>query len=231
MKEISPSPFQAKLQETTSQEIVEVLQGMKQIAFLLRLKASDKSTFEYLFRFEDAIKLTLDPRIPKPQELYRDIAFHRISSILDWNITIPVERWRFEGMKGVIRPYFREARTVVPYNIKQKVDIDSFLIKSAILDYICGVVDRTYNDILIVNNVPYLVDSGLSFVDGTNFVYENSQIREISVGHQIPQTLLDDISSLNYKNVFKKTSPFLKHAQVLQILKRKEILLNKKLII
>lgn len=231
MKEIFSLTFSAQLQETTSQEIVEILQGMKQVAFLLRLESPGKSPHEYLFRFEEGIKLTLDIRIPKPQELYRDAAFHGIDRLLGWNITLPVKKWKFDGMRGVIRPYYRQVEKIAPYQIGKEPTLNDFLIKCAVMDYICGVVDRNYNDILKVNNTPFLIDSGLSFVAGTKFISQNSQIRDVFIGKELPEGLLSDLSTLNYTNILSGTSPHLTPDQIHQVLERKEILQDEQIIL
>lgn len=204
---------------------------MKQIAFVIRINSSNSEATECLFRFEEGVTLTLDPRIPKPQELYRDVAFHRIDKILDWNLTAPIEEWNLDKMKGVIRPYYQEIRHLMSYKIKQQVEFRDFLLKTAIMDYTCGVTDRNISDILLVNNNPVLVDSGLSFVDGTDFVCQASEIRKCFFGETIPFSVLGALSKLNEKIILDNTSNLLTQQQIQQILARNERIVERGVII
>lgn len=230
MVENCQNSFYKSVEQSSSQEIVSVLSGMKQTAFILRVHSNNKHT-DCLFRFEDGITLTLDSRIPKPQELYRDVAFHNIDYILGWNITAPVKIWEFENHKGVIRPYYTDVKHFDSYQINNDSDLKDFFLKTAILDYICGVVDRNSNDVLIVNEIPILVDSGLSFVDGVNFFSQISQIRKKFIGSRIPEDLLQQLGLLTNRSNYMNVSHLLNSSQIEDVINRTKNILKIKTII
>lgn len=218
------------IEHSSLQELISVLTGMKQTAFILRINISDRQT-DCLFRFEDGIMLTLDSRVPKPQELYRDVAFHNIDNILGWNITAPVKLWKFDNHKGVIRPYYKDVKHFDSYQINNNSDFRDFFLKTAILDYICGVVDRNSNDILIVDGKPVLVDSGLSFVEGVSFYSQISQIRKKFIDTIIPNNLIQDLQAFNKDDASWNVSQLLNKKQIQDVKTRVDNLLAKRIII
>ena len=216
------------LRKLNNLEATEVLTGMKQFALILQSREGS-SVDEYLFRPESGVRLTIDRRIPKPQELDRDVVFHRVARLVGWNITLPVEPYTFEDEKGAIRPFYRNIKKIEPYELKYDSMKDSdFWVKTAVLDYMCGIVDRVSNDILIIDNQKRLVDSGLSFVEGSNFTVLNSVVRKILRGVEIDEKLLNDIFRLNWRNIKKETSGLITDQEMKWVLERRDLTLRQK---
>ncbi len=214
--------------------VVEIFGGMKQTAIILRSDIKGQM-IEFLYRPEKGVILSLDPRIPSPQELYRDIAYHKMDEILGWNLSAPVIEWRLgTEHKGVLRPYWRNIGKMEWYDFRRENLVNNdFWIKVAVLDYICGTVGRSSNDVLIVKGRPVLVDSGLSFVDGLNFVCQGSLIRERLSGAELPTKVLSDLKSLKGKSeeIKKQISQFVNSSQIEWVLKRAESVSNNGVVI
>jgi len=178
----------------------EVVSGTKQIALKINI-CFDNQVVEGLYRPETGILLTIDRRIPKPQELYRDVAYHRIDKFLGWNTSLPVIPWSLsEKDKGVIRPFFECASTFQDYQINEDLmgGESDFWTRVALLDYVCGLIDRTYNDFLIFRSGDIKsLDSGLSFVEGRDFSYQKSIIRELKKGDCVDNRHLIDLQKLD----------------------------------
>jgi len=204
-------------------QVLEVIHGMKQTALKVLLNF-DGHPIEGLYRPEKTLRLTLDIRVPVPEELIRDICYTQVSEFLGWGVGSPAISWELkQGDLGVLRPFYSEVENLQHYHLTQefleKSNL-SFWIKVAILDYITGVVDRNYNDILLVlpehdiwrspslkkneeqnslmlnSGLSYhaiVVDSGLSFVNGTEFVTQSSVIRSALQNFPIPDEILADL--------------------------------------
>lgn len=226
------SYFQDSVEKYQSARILEVRDGMKQLAFIVEMK-SDGNKFECLYRFEKGLLLELDPRIPKPQELYRDVVYHRIDRALGWNLTAPVIPWSLnKDCNGVLRPYWRNAGTMEIYQVdKNAIDNIEFWTKAAVLDYICGIVDRQPNDILILEDRLVLVDSGLSFVSGIDFVYHRSFIREKFQGVKLSTDIVSDLTSLLNNGIVQDASQFINESQQTWMLQRAKRVVNENLVL
>jgi hypothetical protein len=174
-------------------EMVEVIQGMKQVAVVVRLEGNKQETFG-LYRPERGLMLTLDQRIPKPMELYRDCAYSEMCRKLGWDQVAPVYPWQVdENDKGVIRPYWREIKAMQIYDFDRKRLLNensSIWLSIAIADYVFGVTDRAANDFLVTDDGLWVVDSGLSFVSDLYFAYQNSILRESLRGVEIYDLIL-----------------------------------------
>lgn len=207
---------------------VEVLYGMKQLAMII-----GDGCQEYLFRPEDGVKLTIDTRVPKKKELYRDVAYTRIDQSLGWNISLPVSPFEFDGEKGVIRPYFRNANNIKLFEINDRLfqKNPNFWTKVAVLDYMCGVIDRTVNDILIVNGQYKVIDSGLSFVDGKEFSVQNAFVRKYLTGNQIDKNIIQDLKALSMRKLEKNTRGLIENKQRLWTMRRKQVLINNGIVV
>ncbi|KKQ74169.1 MAG: hypothetical protein US96_C0039G0005 [Candidatus Woesebacteria bacterium GW2011_GWB1_38_5b] len=107
-----------------------------------------------LYRPEKAVFRNLDTRIPYPSEIYRDVTYHLVDKLLGWNISVPITPWVLkERDKGVLRKYWDKVDTWQNYHYSRDMmnynDRD-FWTKTAVLDYICGVIDRNANDVLFI---------------------------------------------------------------------------------
>lgn len=170
---------------------VEVKASMKQIAMIVDVETGE-GVLRCLYRPEKGVLLSLDPRVPKPQELYRDALYYRISKLLGWNFVLPVAEWSLdENDKGVIRPFLPQAETqqIYNFNIDKLLESREYWLKVAALDYVCGVVDRRTNDFLFTPSGVFVIDSGLSFVEGEDFSYQGSIIREKLSGEILPEDI------------------------------------------
>lgn len=185
---------------------LQVLTGFRNLSVLVEGFQRGR-VCELLFRPESEVKAQWDPRIPVPKEIYRDVAFHRIDSLLGWNITAPVVPLTVPGLgPGVVRPFWREASQLPSYKMEEDfISNSDFWIKVAILDCACACIDRVKNDILIIKDGRVLIDSGMSFVDGMDFDYQTSFVREAFRNEQIPPHLLSDLHKLNFDNLCSQT--------------------------
>jgi len=153
-----------------------------------------------LYRPEKGLLVSVDPRVPKPQELYRDVAYYRFCDFLGWQGVAPVFPWQLEpGDKGVIRPYWKVIKNMEIYHFgKKKLDGGDRLFwrRLALADYIFGVGDRVSNDFLITQDGTQVVDSGFSFLPELNFPYQQSIIRDLYRGDSVDDSLLTDLERL-----------------------------------
>jgi len=184
-------------------QIEQVLPSMKQLALIVELE-TDQGLIKGLYRPETGVKLSLDSRIPKPEELYRDVAYHQVDKMLGWDVSLPVVEWALnDGDHGVLRPYFDNVETMEIYHYKKGELLKNkyFWTRVAVLDYICGVVDRTYNDILIINQQHWVIDSGLSFVNGKDFLCQNCLVRDVLKGVELNSEILEDLKSIRWHDL------------------------------
>ena len=202
--------------------LVEVLPTMKHTALVVEMRNGMGSS-ECLYRPEKGVSLTLDVRIPKPQELYRDVAYHRVDQVIGWGVSVPVVPLTLEGIgKGVLRPYYMDVKRMEVYHFtRDRLMRDAdFWIRAAVLDYVCGVVDRTANDVLVIDGNPWLVDSGLSFVDGLEFVCHHSQIRDTLRGIQIGDTISSELAELKNESLSPRLTKLIRADSMAWLIKR-----------
>lgn len=207
----SLSQWPETLQKYGPGKVIEALVGLQQMVLILEFPIGELgSTSKALFRPEETLHFPVDYRVPVPQELYRDVAYHHINALLGWQVSAPVIPWKLdENDKGVLRPYWNDVKTMQIYNFQREaLAADLFWQKAAVLDYICSVIDRTYNDVLLVNDktVPegkVLVDSGVSFVPGTEFVVQQSLIRTVLKDVRINPIIINDLAKLNLNHLLQ----------------------------
>jgi hypothetical protein len=146
--------------------------------------------------------------VPVPQELYRDVAFHILDRTLDWDLTAPVKPWTLkDDDRGTIRPYWENIREMQIYHYtKALLTSHLFWQRLAVLDYIGGLYDRTYNDVLALpaqhegeEERAVVIDNGLSFLPGLDFVYDKSLIRDILRSQPLDRGVMADLLRLKYK--------------------------------
>jgi hypothetical protein len=197
-----------------------------------------------MFRSENTMKFQTDIRVPIPQELYRDVAYHEVDSLLGWDVSAPVIPWEVRKLngeieKGVLRPYWDEVTNMQIYDFKRGAllqDMDNFWQKVALLDYVCAVIDRTYNDILkiphaLVPSGRVVIDSGLSFVEGIEFITQQSLIRQALKGDAVDPQLLDDLSKLDENHLYSEISPYVNDAEIDAVIDRIEKILQEGVIL
>lgn len=225
MKELGQTLSEAKLHRK-----IGVLGNTKNLALVIETTVGGE-ILECLYRPENGVRLTLDPRIPKPEEIYRDSAYTRVDRLLGWNVSLPVEPWSIDNEdKGVISPFERTGKPLNHWNYKEKLQYYAdFTLKLATLDYICAVTDRAPNDILEVGNGLKVVDSGLSFVEGIDFISQNTIARDIAKDGELSRDILDDLQKLN-ANLENITAGLLDPHLIKWVVLRKEKLLNTGLI-
>ncbi len=211
-----------------------VITGMKHIALLLDVESHGKHGV-CLYRPEKGTKLELDTRVPVPSEIYRDVAYHNIDAFLGWGVSAPVIPWQLkEEDKGVLRPYWIDAEAVDVYHtcrdfFNEQYD---FWIKVAVLDYICGVVDRAPNDLLDIDTNKFVViDSGLSFVEGLDFPYQLSIVRDAMKNAPIPDFLLNKLAHLPIEKVIKKNDGLIGESEVCWMYQRINQIISQKVIL
>lgn len=180
----------------TEGRATEVVQGFKSVALVISLSTDEGGVFG-LYRPESGIRLSVDPRIPKPSELYRDVEYSRMCRDIGWDVAAPVFPWQLkDGDMGVIRPYWRQTKNMEVYHFKRDLLLGSgtaFWIKVAIADYVFGIGDRVSNDFLITGDGLFVVDSGFSYLPGLEVVGQQSIVRETIIGENIPEKMLDDL--------------------------------------
>lgn len=220
----------ARAAETDQQpqllEVVEVLTGLKQVCLKVKVVFEGVEGI-CLFRPEKTLKLTPDLRVPLPQELYRDIAYYKVCQLLGWDVAAPIMPWELNPQtKGVLRPYWPDISSVMPYSLREYVNNSDRLFwqRVACLDYLCGVIDRNANDILLIqpDNQPIVVDSGLSFVEDLNFVYDKSDVRDYLRHADLDSSICTDIASLTFAQVSQATAGFIDHAAIDHLLQRRD---------
>ncbi|KKT67154.1 MAG: hypothetical protein UW60_C0012G0040 [Candidatus Woesebacteria bacterium GW2011_GWA2_44_33] len=200
-----------KIEESSFRELekakllreVEVKASMKQIAIIVDVETGE-GVLRCLYRPEKGVLLSLDPRIPKPQELYRDALYYRVSKLLGWNFVLPVAEWSLDGNdEGVLRPFLQqvETRQIYDFRVDKLRERSWFWLKVAALDYVCGVVDRRTNDFLFTPSSIFVVDSGLSFVEGEDFSYQSSIIREKLSGEILPEDIREALLRLSENQI------------------------------
>lgn len=226
--------FEQFISKTPISSAVEVIPYLKQIALVVKLDNGSEIR-EGLYRSESGFRITVDPRIPRPQELYRDIAYHKVDNLLGWDTTLPVVFWEMsETDRGVMRPYIRNAGIFQSYQINMDLfnkDMDYWM-KVAVLDYICAVTDRVYNDFLILPSGSIkTMDSGLSFVEGLNFVCQTSCVRNILKGQNIDESILTDLEKLSFENLDANVNGLVNNKLIDFVLQRTDILLVEKRIL
>lgn len=182
----------------TRGRVVEGLSGLKNVSVVVALDCGESEVLG-LYRPEKGIQLSVDPRIPKPSELYRDAEFTRMCREIGWNFVAPVIPWQLEeGDRGVIRPYWRQITKMEVYNFHRNLLLNNeslFWLRVALTDYVFGVGDRVSNDFLITDDGLMVVDSGFSYLPGLEFVGQQSIVREALEGENIPDQLLSELRS------------------------------------
>lgn len=84
METLRPSFFSAEFLEGAELlRVCGISPSMKHLGVMVEMGNGDY-IFDALYRPEAGVTLTLDPRVPKPQELYRDVAYHRVDRLLGW---------------------------------------------------------------------------------------------------------------------------------------------------
>lgn len=214
-------------------EIIEVLAGLKQVCLLIKFKHLGTETLA-LYRPESTLKISVDPSIPKPRELYLDCAFSEQCSYLGWNQFLPVLPWAIDDTdKGVVRPYYRNVKQLNIYQFRRSylLSQNPFFWKTiAVADYVFGVGDRVSNDFLITEDGTKVVDSGFSFINRLNLDPNLSIIRKNLEGEpiQTDHNLLNLLSTIP-SNI--SSSLYLTEENKYWVSKRVENLLNKQAII
>lgn len=215
---------------------LNVIKSQKQVALVVEYSYAGEN-LKGLYRPEKFVLENLDTRIPYPSEIYRDVAYHQVDRLLGWNITVPITPWSIkDGDKGVLRQYWDKVHTWQDYHYsfeKMNEDDRDFWIKTAVLDYICGVVDRNSNDILFITgtNEKKVADSGLSFVEGLSFVTHHSRVRDELRGRPIPQSVLNDLSLVTAPNLAPVTSEHVSEDDLAWVAKRAELLGHVKMVV
>ncbi|HEX9805060.1 MAG TPA: hypothetical protein VGA67_05235, partial [Candidatus Dojkabacteria bacterium] len=155
----------------TSFEVVEVLTGLKQVCLVIKFHLDNKEILT-LYRPENTLLVSIDPSIPKPQELYNDCAFSQQCNLLGWDQFLPVIPWSLdETDKGVIRPFLENVKQLEIFNFHQKALLSSdpvFWKTIAVADYVFGIGDRVCNDFLLSKEGTKVVDNGFSFLPGVD---------------------------------------------------------------
>ncbi len=222
--------FFAKLAADTKASVVSVLCGLKQTAALVKINSQGQE-ITGLYRPEHGVRISLDPRIPKPQELKRDIAYHLVDSALGWNLSAPVKQLTLgPGDSGVVRPYWHQAQSlpVFDHHLDERV---GFWKKVAVLDYCCGVVDRNLNDVLLVDGEILVIDSGLSFVEGKNFTVQNSFIRDQLQGQPLGEEIVHDLAGLATLDLMYKLEDLVPSSSISSLIQRMRNLVESQVII
>ena len=225
--------FSEELLSSTPYEIVEALPGLKSLALIIKFHKENGDSFG-LYRPEQGVMLSVDPRIPKPRELYLDCAFSDQCLSLGWDHVVPVYEWSLEeGDRGVIRPYWPKVGQMQIYHFKKEKLLagDAHLWKQiAVADYVFGVGDRVSNDFLVTEDGIKVADSGYSFLPGLDFVGQQSIVRECLLGESIEsdEQLLSDLEKISSSDV---NSPHLTDENKYWVTKRAEEILKRKVII
>lgn len=230
---VAAKDFFQNLTPAAKTTVTEVLWGLKQLAALIMITSSDGETMEGLYRPEMGVKLSIDPRIPKPQELYRDCAYSQVDRLLEWNVCPPVVPWALdETDKGVVRPYWPQAKNLRVDELTRTLNSSpEYWTKVAVLDYICAVVDRELNDVLVVNGVPQVVDSGLSFVKGEKFPCQSFLVRKYMKDIPLGKEIVRNLSQLSLDSLSMALIGLVPSTVIPDVLQRSQKLLKKGCII
>lgn len=130
--------------------------------------------------------------------------------------------------KGVLRPFFREVANPEVYHFTREWLLANpvFWLRAAALDYICGIVDRNAHDVLLVEGNPVLIDNGFSFVQGVDFIYQHSLVRETLVGERLPESVLADLECLDFASVRSQVDGLLEKSGVVWMQERTSVVLE-----
>lgn len=204
----------------------------KNFSMLVEVKEQERK-LKAIYYPETGIRLVIDSRIPKPFEIKHNIAYYYLSRLLGWNIAIQTIPYSLDkDDQGALSPFYDDLEIKPDYFFKSLKPNDYWM-KLAILDYLAGLIDRTYNDILFLSNGEIKVtDNGLSFVQGVDFTYQISIIRQALYNIEIPHKILKDIQVLNRKKLLTLQMHLYKSEDAIDsVLKRKhKLLVGKKII-
>jgi hypothetical protein len=194
----------SKEKQIASQVPLEVIYGNKQPAIVTDVTFTDGSQHKGLFRACRDTK-EVDTRVSAGEELNRDHAFYLLSTLLGWDIVVPNWLSSLEGrngtIEGITRLYYPNVKTYAVYAMETgepfqtKADL-TFLRRAAALDYFGAVIDRYSNDILQLVTSWRLIDSGLSFVSGLDFVTHSQILRELAKDMPLTEEELTAISQI-----------------------------------
>lgn len=211
-----------------------VIKSQKQIGLVVKYNYCGEMQ-KGLYRPERAVFPNLDTRVPYPSEIYRDVAYHQIDKLLGWNITVPITPWTMkEDDKGVLRQYWDNVDTWQDYHYSQdNMNDRDFWTKTAVLDYVCGVVDRNPNDILFITGTAdkKVADSGLSFVDELDFTSQHSRVREELSGQPIKENILNDLAIITTSNLSSVLSEHVNENDLSWVARRAKFIRNIKVVI
>ena len=161
-------------------KVIEVIADQSQTSLVIQFGTN--TNLLGLYRPEKGLGLSIDPRIPKPKELYLDCAFSEQCRLLGWTHVAPVFPWQLDAEdKGVIRPYWPVIKNMEIYHFNRQslLKNDPKLWKKiAIADYVFGLADRVSNDFLVTKDGLIVIDSGFSFLPEIDFVYQHSLVRD-----------------------------------------------------
>ncbi|MBP9690648.1 hypothetical protein KBD81_01065 [Candidatus Woesebacteria bacterium] len=182
---------------------LEVIGTTKNIALLVEIEHAGHRS-KALYYPEKGVRLTIDSRIPKPFEIYHNIAFFKLSQILGWNMVTPAISFALsEEDRGSLSPFYDDVETQPQYYFR-RLQPDEVWIQIAVLDYLGGLIDRTSNDILFLPNGKIVVtDNGLSFVKGVDFTTQISVVRAAILGARLPKWILSNLMKLNSTSLQK----------------------------
>jgi|GEM_PF-6198232 len=182
---------------------------------------------------EKGVRLATDILIPKPYEVHHHIAYFELDQAMGWGVAIPAVPFSLEeGDRGALSPFYDNAE-VKPHYFFESLKSNDVWLKIAVLDYLAGLIDRTFNDVLFLPNGDIKVtDNGLSFVEGADFVTQVSVIREALCGQELPKSILDDVACLNATQIQNLSRLIHNPEQALKsVMLRREVLLNKQRVV
>jgi hypothetical protein len=154
-------------------------------------------------------------KITTKTKFRREIAFYLVSKYFNINSVPPITKRKIDRYIGSLQLFYENAHTWPPEKLyyklanypKQKIN------KLALLDYICGNVDRNSNNILFEKDKIILIDNGLSFFKTTPKRFTNSNyqlirqffsVKNIKMRNELTQILIKIKNSNRLKNNLDK---------------------------
>lgn len=150
----------------------KVLESLKNKSFLTMDRLEGGVSSSFLVTLEDATKAVYKPALGEKQSRQgvkvgthwrREVATYEVANILKMEDLVPptVSRASSENPPGSVQEYINNAET--PLESTDIYDGEKDAVRSAVLDYIVGHLDRHYGNWLLKDGKIRLIDNGLAF--------------------------------------------------------------------
>lgn len=199
---MNQAEFTSVVSTIASVKPIEVRDGYKGFCLRVEIVTSGDQTIPCYYYPEQGVVL-IDERVPKPWELRHMVAFSILAAKLDIPGVVPAALYTLDAVSGDAGVLVPALSNVLPKQIYHFENNNLLpteqLVSLAALDYLAGVTDRTSNDVLFYKDgsLAAIVDSGVSFVTGTEFVAQHAVLRRAMKNQLLPQQLMEKLNNIN----------------------------------